>query len=77
MDIDCGEEFPAAVKYFLCNFVVYESSKKVFNTPFTVNDHACVKMASRFTLNTTTVKVKKRFNGSLTDCGRCSSAQTV
>ena len=76
-ETECGEDMPAAVKYYLCNFVVYESSHQVYNTPLTVNDHGCVKSATRFTLNTTTVKAKKRFNGSLTDCGRCSSAQTV
>ncbi|XP_076468811.1 voltage-dependent calcium channel subunit alpha-2/delta-3-like [Babylonia areolata] len=75
---ECGStEYPQNVRYFLCNYVVFEHSNQAFNEHVTVNNHACVQTASRFTLNTTTVKAKKRFNGSLTDCGHCSASHTL
>ncbi|KAL8569178.1 hypothetical protein ACOMHN_035448 [Nucella lapillus] len=76
---ECGgsTEYPQNVKYFLCNYVVFEHSNQAFNEHITVNNHACVQTASRFALNTTTVKAKKRFNGSLTDCGQCSATHKV
>ncbi|XP_070193860.1 voltage-dependent calcium channel subunit alpha-2/delta-3-like [Littorina saxatilis] len=77
IDPECGKEYPPTVRFFLCNVVIYESDYRSFNSLFTFNNHACVKTATRFSLNTTTVKVKKRFNGSLTDCGQCISSQTM
>ncbi|KAL8621814.1 hypothetical protein ACOMHN_016300 [Nucella lapillus] len=74
---ECGKNYPSTVRYFLCNVVVNKSSHQPYNTPYTLDNHACVMTRSRYALNTTLIKTKKQFHGALTDCGECSRPQTV
>jgi hypothetical protein len=78
MDWDCtNPNLPAVVKFYLCNYVISQGSGEVFNVPKSIQQHSCTKTIARFVFNPLTARAKKTISGSVTECGNCTSSQTM